>query len=166
MEKTKAEKELERYEKKGSLRNEFKKFVMKGNVLDMAVGVIMGNAFGAIVTAFTNILLSICTWGVPGGLKGLVTVLPAINDAQKGMDTAIGLGQKFSAGELQALATKEAEVLYGSETITQTPTLIENVKSTILGKYTLHGICLLSLIGEHSLMLLSLSLSSLLPCLV
>lgn len=139
MEKTKAEKELERYEKKGSLRNEFKKFVMKGNVLDMAVGVIMGNAFGAIVTAFTNILLSICTWGVPGGLKGLVTVLPAINDAQKGMDTAIGLGQKFSAGELQALATKEAEVLYGSETITQTPTLIENVKSTILGKYTLHG---------------------------
>ena len=62
---------------------EFKKFISKGNVLDMAVGVIMGSAFGAIVTAFTNILLSLCTWGVPGGLSGLVTVLPAANAGQK-----------------------------------------------------------------------------------
>lgn len=136
---SKAERDLEKFEKKGSLRAEFKKFITKGNVLDMAVGVIMGNAFGAIVTAFTNILLSICTWGVPGGLKGLVTVLPALNDAQKGMDTVNGLGQFFSASDLQAKATTEAYALYTKEVVDANPNLIESVKTTILGKYTLHG---------------------------
>lgn len=33
---------------------EFKEFAVRGNVLDMAVGVIMGGAFGKIVTSFTN----------------------------------------------------------------------------------------------------------------
>ncbi len=33
---------------------EFKKFVLRGNVMDMAVGVIIGGAFTAIVTAFTD----------------------------------------------------------------------------------------------------------------
>jgi large conductance mechanosensitive channel len=33
---------------------EFKEFIMRGNVLDMAVGLIMGAAFGAIVTSLVN----------------------------------------------------------------------------------------------------------------
>ena len=33
---------------------EFKAFIMKGNVLDLAVAVIMGAAFGAIVTSLVN----------------------------------------------------------------------------------------------------------------
>ncbi|MDO4618598.1 MAG: large conductance mechanosensitive channel protein MscL [Clostridia bacterium] len=33
---------------------EFKEFVMRGNIFDMSVGVIMGGAFGKIVTALTN----------------------------------------------------------------------------------------------------------------
>ena len=33
---------------------EFKEFAMRGNVLDLAVGVIIGAAFGAIVTSFVN----------------------------------------------------------------------------------------------------------------
>lgn len=36
---------------------EFKKFAFKGNVLDMAVGVIMGGAFGKIVTSVVNDLI-------------------------------------------------------------------------------------------------------------
>lgn len=36
---------------------EFKKFVMRGNVLDMAVGVIIGAAFGKIVSSFTSDIL-------------------------------------------------------------------------------------------------------------
>ena len=32
---------------------EFKSFILKGNVMDMAIGVIIANAFAAIVTAFT-----------------------------------------------------------------------------------------------------------------
>ena len=32
--------------------NEFKEFAMKGNLVDMAVGFVMGAAFAAVVTAF------------------------------------------------------------------------------------------------------------------
>lgn len=34
--------------------NEFKAFAMKGNVIDMAVGIIIGAAFGKIVTSMVN----------------------------------------------------------------------------------------------------------------
>jgi large conductance mechanosensitive channel len=33
---------------------EFKKFILKGNVIDLSTGVIIGASFGAIVTAFTK----------------------------------------------------------------------------------------------------------------
>ena len=36
---------------------EFKQFAMRGNVVDMAVGVIIGGAFGKIVTSFTSDVL-------------------------------------------------------------------------------------------------------------
>ena len=36
---------------------EFKEFISRGNVLDMAVGVIVGGAFTAIITALTNQIL-------------------------------------------------------------------------------------------------------------
>ena len=36
---------------------EFKKFSMRGNVLDMAIGVIIGAAFGKIITSFVNDIL-------------------------------------------------------------------------------------------------------------
>lgn len=38
--------------------NEFKTFALKGNVMDMAVGVIIGAAFQAIVTSLTNDILN------------------------------------------------------------------------------------------------------------
>ena len=34
--------------------SEFKKFAMKGNVLDMAVGIIIGAAFGKIITSLVT----------------------------------------------------------------------------------------------------------------
>jgi large conductance mechanosensitive channel len=37
--------------------DEFKKFAFKGNVLDLAIGVIMGGAFGKIVTSVVNDLI-------------------------------------------------------------------------------------------------------------
>jgi len=37
--------------------SEFKKFIMRGNVLDLAIGVIIGAAFGKIVTSMVNDLL-------------------------------------------------------------------------------------------------------------
>lgn len=39
------------------LAKEFKAFITKGNILDMAVGVIIGGAFNAIVSALTNKIL-------------------------------------------------------------------------------------------------------------
>ncbi len=36
---------------------EFRDFAMRGNVVDMAVGIVIGAAFGKIVTSFTNDLL-------------------------------------------------------------------------------------------------------------
>lgn len=124
---------------------EFKTFIARGNVLDMAVGVVIGGAFSAIVTALVNILLSVCTWAVPGGLKGLVTVLPAANDMQRGMNEAIGLGQSFDASKLHELGTKLAEANYKDQIaadanyLLNNPNLIESAKATILTKYTLHG---------------------------
>lgn len=38
---------------KGTL-TEFKEFAVKGNIMDMAIGVIIGGAFGKIVTSFVN----------------------------------------------------------------------------------------------------------------
>ena len=40
-----------------SLLKEFKDFAMKGNVIDMAVGVVIGGAFGKIITSLVNDLL-------------------------------------------------------------------------------------------------------------
>lgn len=37
---------------------EFKEFIMRGNVMDLAVGVIIGGAFGAIVTSLTDDIIS------------------------------------------------------------------------------------------------------------
>lgn len=46
---------------------EFKEFVMRGNVMDLAVGVIIGGAFGAIVTSLTDDIISPIL-GIFGGM--------------------------------------------------------------------------------------------------
>ncbi len=59
-----------------SLRGEFKAFISRGNVIDMAIGVIIGSAFSAIInTLVNNIFMPLITFAVPQGLDGLVTVL-------------------------------------------------------------------------------------------
>lgn len=49
--------------------SEFKEFITRGNVLDMAIGVIMGNAFGKIVTSIVNDILMPTLGLVLGGLN-------------------------------------------------------------------------------------------------
>lgn len=44
--------------RKSKLAEEFKKFILRGNVMDMAVGVIVGGAFTAIVTSLNEDLLT------------------------------------------------------------------------------------------------------------
>lgn len=121
---SKKEKKAKRQKKERTLIKDFKAFISRGNVLDLAVGVIMGSAFGAIVSSFTNILLSVCTWGVPGGINGLVTVLPAVTDAQKVPEIMVGgnlLKQSYSTTAWATLSQAE------------------DFNTTIAGMYTLHG---------------------------
>ena len=50
------------------LIQEFKAFALKGNVMDMAVGVIIGGAFGKIVTSLVNDVIMppwATSWVVP-----------------------------------------------------------------------------------------------------
>jgi large conductance mechanosensitive channel len=47
--------------------NEFKKFAMRGNVVDMAVGIIIGAAFGAIVSGFVDQIMMPIIGMVTGG---------------------------------------------------------------------------------------------------
>ena len=48
----------------------FKDFIMRGNVVDLAVGVVIGAAFTAVVTAFTNAFLKPLIQLISGG-KGV-----------------------------------------------------------------------------------------------
>ena len=71
---------------------EFKEFITRGNVLDMAVGVIIGGAFTAIVTALTNqILQPLINWllaGTGAGLESAVTMLKRVYDDKGVLDLA------------------------------------------------------------------------------
>lgn len=47
---------------------EFKEFISRGNVLDLAVGMIVGSAFTAIVTSLVNDILMPIIGGITGGM--------------------------------------------------------------------------------------------------
>ena len=67
-----------------SLLQEFRKFAMRGNVIDMAVGIIIGGAFGKIVTSMVNDILtpiiSIFTGGI--NFSQLATQLKETGDGE------------------------------------------------------------------------------------
>lgn len=50
-----------------ALLNEFKEFINRGNVIDMAVGVIIGGAFTAIVTSLTDNIINPLISVIAGG---------------------------------------------------------------------------------------------------
>lgn len=70
---------------------EFKKFISRGNVLDMAVGIIIGSAFTAIVTSLVNDILT--------PLIGIV--LGGVNFA--GLSVTIGSAQIMYGAFIQAI---------------------------------------------------------------
>ena len=63
--------------KKSTFWSDFKAFLSRGNILDMAVGVIIGGAFGKIVSGLVNFILNpiIGYWVKSGDLDGWMTVL-------------------------------------------------------------------------------------------
>ena len=79
------------------MMEEFKAFISRGNVLDMAIGVIVGGAFGKITTALVNnVLMPFIGW-VFGGTDATevlnVTIKPAVlNEAGEVVEEASVLG--------------------------------------------------------------------------
>ena len=61
---------------------EFKKFITRGNVIDLAVGVVIGAAFTAIVTSLTNdIIMPLINWAVGGEENGIASLCTVIKGA-------------------------------------------------------------------------------------
>ncbi len=78
---------------------DFKKFALRGNVVDLAVGVIIGAAFGAIVTALVGDL-----------------IMPVVGAATGGLDFSnyfIPLSSKVTAGTLADAQKQGAVLAYG-----------------------------------------------------
>ncbi len=70
---------------------DFKKFISRGNIIDMAVGVIVGNAFSAIVKAFTDkvimpLINALLSLGGENGLESAYTFLKTAYDADGAID--------------------------------------------------------------------------------
>ena len=74
---------------------EFKKFITRGNVIDLAVGVVIGAAFTAIVTSLTNdIIMPLINWAVGGeenGIASLCTVIKGVYLEDGSLDLANSL---------------------------------------------------------------------------
>ena len=69
------------------MMKEFRDFAMRGNVVDMAVGIVIGGAFGKIVTSFVNDVL-----------------MPPIGMAIGGVDFSdLAITLKEAAGEAEAV---------------------------------------------------------------
>jgi large conductance mechanosensitive channel len=79
-----------------SMLKEFKDFAMKGNVLDLAVGVIIGGAFGAIVGAVVDHILMPVIGIVTGGVNFDALSLK-VGDAELKYGMAISATVKFIA---------------------------------------------------------------------
>ena len=65
----------------GKFINEFKEFAVKGNAVDMAVGVIIGGAFGKIVSSIVNdIIMPPIGWLIGGvNFSDLKCTLPSVD---------------------------------------------------------------------------------------
>src|SRR5215217_5493924 len=64
---------------------EFKKFVMRGNVVDLALGVVIGAAFGAIVASLVADVIMPIVGAVTGGLDFSNYYVPLSSKVQTGL---------------------------------------------------------------------------------
>ena len=76
---------------------EFSKFISRGNVVDMAIGVIVASAFTAIVTALTNKIIMPCiNWLLSlGGTNGLESAYTFLRKAYQADGVTIDLAKSI-----------------------------------------------------------------------
>lgn len=91
--------------KKSSFWSDFKAFITKGNVIDMAVGVVIGGAFGKIVTGLVNYVINpfVGIFVKNGSLDSIKTVIhPAVEEVVN------------EAGAVVTPASAEVAILWGT----------------------------------------------------
>jgi len=82
-------------EKKSGILAEFKTFITKGNVLDMAVGVIIATAFGKITTSLVNDVFMPLIGYIFGGMdlsKLNIVLREAVMDGEEVVKEAVTIG--------------------------------------------------------------------------
>ena len=102
----KAEEKAKRKELKKQMKaqsdsfwKDFKKFITKGNVIDMAVGVVIGSAFSAIVNGLVKMVINPCIALIPGA---------------ESMDNWKTVLQEAVLDEAGAVKTAEVAIRYGN----------------------------------------------------
>ncbi|KAF0112652.1 MAG: large conductance mechanosensitive channel protein [Hyphomonadaceae bacterium] len=77
-----------------SITSEFKEFIMRGNFVDLAVGVVIGAAFGKIVDSFVkDVIMPIAGYFMGGSdFSAMKLVLKAADEATKTAEVAITYG--------------------------------------------------------------------------
>ncbi len=83
---------------KGKFFSEFKEFAMRGNVIDLAVGVVIGGAFGKITTSLVNDIIMPFVGMFIGGanLNKLAITLPHLYGPVPEEPNTIALGSLIS----------------------------------------------------------------------
>ncbi len=80
--------------------SEFKEFALKGNMIDMAIGVIIGGAFTALVGAFTTNIVN-----------PLLALIPGVNSLDEALKIVLKEAEFDAAGELVA---EEVAIRFGA----------------------------------------------------
>ena len=106
--------------------NDFKAFIARGNILDLAIAVIMGGAFGAIVKTFTDGIIMPIIGAITGGIdfKDKVFNLG---------DMPVGTPEQIAAAQ----AAKEPMIMYGQFVNDVITFLIVAVVMFFLARYAL-----------------------------
>jgi large conductance mechanosensitive channel len=87
-----------------SFGTEFKEFAVKGNVMDLAVGVIIGAAFGKIVDSVVNDLIMPLISKVTGGLDFSNYFIPLAGQTATALADAKKAGAVFAYGNFLTVA--------------------------------------------------------------
>jgi len=87
-----------------SMTSEFKEFAMKGNVMDLAVGVIIGGAFGKIVDSIVGDLIMPIVGKIFGGLDFSNYFIPLAGQTMANLADAKKAGAVFAYGNFITVA--------------------------------------------------------------
>jgi large conductance mechanosensitive channel len=88
--------DLDSAKKSLGIIGEFKQFAMRGNVVDLAVGVVIGAAFGKIVTSLVSDIIMPVIGAVTPGSSDLKNKFFSLDSAKTASDTLLADAQKHA----------------------------------------------------------------------